>query len=167
MRLTIITLTIGSPQYFDEAIGSIEPSGPLDLEHVVVHDGDRAFIDYLAANYPAIKVIRGQGAGATAAAARGVAAATGDFILFLHSDDRLCPGALARFAAAATERTDVKVWSGGARIFGTLPDGREITVRRMADRDSTRLLRNPRDRGHRFRRIAGTVLTIAGSPMRA
>ena len=63
----------------------------------------------------------------------------GDFILLLHSDDRLCPGALGRLAAAAAARPHVQIWTGGARIFRTLPDNREVTVRRMMGRDVTRL----------------------------
>jgi glycosyltransferase involved in cell wall biosynthesis len=137
MRISIITLAIDSSEYLDEAIDSAEREGPFDLEHIIVHDGDDAFADALRQKYPAIKVLRGRGEGATVAAALGVAAATGDFILLLHSDDRLCPGALARLTTEATARPEVMIWTGGARIFCTFPDGREATVRRMLDRDAT------------------------------
>jgi glycosyltransferase involved in cell wall biosynthesis len=93
MRISIITLTLDSPRYFDEAVGSIEREGNVELEHIVVHDGDETFIDGLRQRRPAIKILKGRKAGPTAAAALGVEAATGDFILLLHSDDRLCPGA--------------------------------------------------------------------------
>ena len=139
MRISIITLAIDSSQHLDEAIDSVEREGPYDLEHIVVHDGDDAFTDALKRRYPAIKVVKGSRAGATAAAALGVETATGDFILFLHSDDRLGPGALARLAVDAAARPDVKIWTGGARIFRTLPDGGEATVRWIVDRDLTRL----------------------------
>src|ERR1700688_4202881 len=89
MRISIITLTLDSPQFFEETIGSINAEGPFELEHIVVHDGDDAFIRQLEQSYPVIKVLKGEGAGATTAAAQAVEAATGDFILFLHSDDRL------------------------------------------------------------------------------
>jgi hypothetical protein len=42
-------------------------------------------------------------------------------------------------AVEAAARPDVKIWTGGARIFCTLPDGREATVRWMLDRDLTQL----------------------------
>jgi len=84
MRISIVTLTIDTPPYFDEAIGSIERDGPFDLEHILVHDGDEAFLVSVTRRYPAIKVVRGRGAGATAAAVLGVEAATGDFILLLY-----------------------------------------------------------------------------------
>ena len=139
MRISIITLTLDSPRYFDEAFGSIERVDNVELEHIVVHDGDETFIDGLRQRCPAIKILQGRRAGPTAAAALGVEAATGDFILLLHSDDRLCPGALGRLAAAAAARPHVQIWTGGARIFRTLPDNREVTVRRMMGRDVTRL----------------------------
>ena len=139
MRISIITLTLDSPRYFDEAVGSVEREENVELEHIVVHDGDETFIDGLRQQCPAIKILKGRKAGPTAAAALGVEAATGDFILLLHSDDRLCPGALGRLAAAAAARPHVQIWTGGARIFRTLPDNREVTVRRMMGRDVTRL----------------------------
>jgi glycosyltransferase involved in cell wall biosynthesis len=139
MRISIITLAIDTPEYFGEAVGSIEREEHADLEHIVVHDGDEAFIADLRERYPAIKVLKGRRAGATAAAALGVEAATGDFILLLHSDDRLCQGALSRLAQAAAMRPDVRIWTGGARIFRTLADRREETVRRVIGRHMTRL----------------------------
>src|ERR1700688_1516628 len=139
MRISIITLTLDSPQFFEETIGSINAEGPFELEHIVVHDGDDAFIRQLEQSYPVIKVLKGEGAGATTAAAQAVEAATGDFILFLHSDDRLGSAALARLVACAASRPGGKIWTGVARIFPTFPHGNELTVRWLIDRDSTRL----------------------------
>jgi glycosyltransferase involved in cell wall biosynthesis len=139
MRISIITLTIDTPEYFDEAVGSIDRGEHSDLEHIVVHDGDEAFVTTLQQRYPGIKVLRARGAGPTAAAALGVEAATGDFVLLLHSDDRLCRGALARLVVDAAARPDVRIWTGGARIFRTVAGRDEVTVRRMIGRDMTRL----------------------------
>src|SRR5262249_45671958 len=139
MRISIITLTIDTPEYFDEAVGSIDREEHSDLEHIVVHDGDEAFVTTLRQRHPGIKVLRARGAGPTAAAALGVEAATGDFVLLLHSDDRLCRGALTRLVVDAAARPDVQIWTGGARIFRTLPGRGEATVRRMVGRDMTRL----------------------------
>lgn len=139
MRVSIITLTIDSSDYVDEAIGSVEHQGPYELEHIVVHDGADDFTRRLAQKYPHIKFVSGIGAGATAAAALGVQASTGDFILLVHSDDRIRPGVLARLASEAAARPDVQIWTGGAQMFCTLPDGEELVVRRMVGEDMTRL----------------------------
>lgn len=100
MRISIVTLTLDSPQFVDETIASINAAGPFELEHIVVHDGDDAFIRDLENRYPTIKILKGEGGGATLAAAHAVEAATGDFILFLHSDDRLGPDALTQIGRA-------------------------------------------------------------------
>ena len=139
MLISIITLTIDSSRYVDEAIGSVEHGGPYELEHIVVHDGTESFIELLSQRYSHIKFVRGSGAGATAAAALGVQVSTGDFVLFVHSDDRIRPGALTRLARDSTARPEVKIWTGGAQIFGTLPDGKELIVRRMVGDEMTRL----------------------------
>jgi glycosyltransferase involved in cell wall biosynthesis len=139
VRISIITLALDLPPYLQEAIDSVEHHPAFDLEHIIVHDGDDAVTGALRQKYPAIKVLKGRAAGATTAAAIGVEAASGDFILFLHSDDRLCPGVLARLAERAAARPDVKIWTGGTRIFYTAPHGNELTARWITDRDLTRL----------------------------
>lgn len=139
MRVSIITLTIDSSNYVDEAIGSVEHQGPYELEHIVVHDGTESFTRRLAQKYPHIRFVGGSGTGATAAAALGVQASTGDFILLVHSDDRIRAGVLAKLASEAAARPDVKIWTGGAQMFCTLPDGEELVVRRMVGEEMTRL----------------------------
>ena len=139
MRISIVTLTLDTPVFFDETIASLNGAGPFELEHIVVHDGDDAYIRDLEQRCPEIKFLKGEGGGATLAAAHAVEAASGDFILFLHSDDRLGPDALARLAACAAARPEVKIWTGYARIFQTVPDGTEQTMRWLVDREATRL----------------------------
>jgi glycosyltransferase involved in cell wall biosynthesis len=139
MRISIVTLALDSPQFIEETVSSIRPDGPFELEHILIHDGDDSFLKEFKRRHPSINMIKGGGVGATAAAARGVDAATGDFILFLHSDDRLGGEALIRLAICAAERPDVKIWTGSARIFRTLENESEQTVRSIVDRDTTRL----------------------------
>ncbi len=139
MRISIVTLALDLPRYLDEALGSVEADPSLELEHLIVHDGHETAFESLVQRYPHIRFIRGQGAGATPAAVLGIQAATGDFILLLHGDDRLVPGALKALAAAASNRPDVKIWSGRMRIFQILPDGREVTVRLISTPDATRM----------------------------
>jgi len=135
MRISIVTLALDSPQYLDEAIHSVPVRGRFELEHLIVHDGDEACRNEIERRHPQITVLRGDGTGATSAAARGIDATTGDFILLLHSDDRLGPDALGRLVDCAAARPDVRIWTGGARIFCTLADGREQTVRLLLSRD--------------------------------
>ncbi len=138
MRITVVTPTHIASGLIDEAIASVprHPGGA--VEHIVVHDlapGDAAA---LAARHPQLLLLAGSGDGPTEAAARGFAAATGDFVIQLNSDDRLTPEAFVRLAECATQRPEVEVWTGGARIF-RVDDGREITVRRIVSRAATAL----------------------------
>ena len=123
MRVSIITLTNDSSRYVDEAIGRVERGRFCELDHVVVHDGAGGFIERLAGRYPHLRLLRGNGTGATAAAALGVRAATGDFILFVHSDDRICAEAIGQLAIQSCARPDIRIWSGGAQIFVATSEG--------------------------------------------
>jgi hypothetical protein len=42
-------------------------------------------------------------------------------------------------ASASTAQPDVRIWTGGAQFFCTLPNGEELVVRRMVGEDMTRL----------------------------
>jgi glycosyltransferase involved in cell wall biosynthesis len=138
MRISIVTLALNLPPYLAEALASVDDHAGLDIEHIIVHDGPEATFQELAQRYPAIRIVRGRAAGATAAAAQGVEAATGDFILLLHSDDRLGKGALAALAAATQARPEIRIWSGSIRIFRMRATGEEVTVRQLNSRYDTR-----------------------------
>ena len=140
MRITLVTPTIdSSANYIDEALSSVECPAGVEIEHIVVHDGSAAFTRNLSARYPHLKFIAGKGKGDTAAAAQGFAAATGDFILQLNSDDRLAPGAIARLAERTQARPDIRIWTGGTRMFAAGAGGAEETVRVIAGRKVTAL----------------------------
>ena len=139
MRISIVTLTLGAPPYLDEALASVGGDRAYEIEHVIVHDGSDAEFGSLSRRYPSVRFIRGEAAGATAAAALGVKATTGDFVLLLHSDDRIGPDAFRMLAEAAAKQPDIRIWSGSIRIFKVLPDGREIAVRQLSSRYDTRM----------------------------
>jgi glycosyltransferase involved in cell wall biosynthesis len=139
--LTIITPTIDASRYIDEAVASVprnEHAGA-GIEHIVVHDGSRAFAERLRARYPWLRVIDGPGQGATAAGISAIAAASGDFVFLLNSDDRMVPGAITALASAAAAQPGVEVWTGGTRIFEQAADGREATLRVLNNAPSTAL----------------------------
>ncbi len=137
--LTIITPTIDDAQFIDDAVACIPAQEQHLVEHIIVHDGSAAFTRRLAGLYPWLRLIAGEGRGATAAVALGTAVATGEFVFYLASDDRLVTGALLALAEAASARPEVDVWTGGTRIFASGPDGREQTVRALDDPETIAL----------------------------
>lgn len=139
MRVSIITPTIDSAGFIDEAIRSVPSPTNIDVEHIVVHDGGEAFLDALRQKYPRLRTMRGPGCGPGPAVAAAIAAASGDFILQLNSDDRMGKGCLAQLVLAASARPDIRVWTGRAQIFRALSDGEEFVLRQIDDREVTRL----------------------------
>lgn len=129
MRISIITPTNDDASYVEEAIASVPCWQEGEVEHIVVHDGHEAFATALQARHPRLKVLKGPGRGPTPAIAQGFAAATGDFLIELNSDDRLAKGSFDALQRSATARPDVRIWTGGTRIFRSETNGHEITLR--------------------------------------
>jgi glycosyltransferase involved in cell wall biosynthesis len=137
MRVSIVTPTIDPDRFIDEAIASVPRVAACEIEHIVVHDLDEAFTPILKARYPHLIVLKGEGAGAAAATALGVDAASGDFIIQLNSDDRLAPKALDRLVECAAMRPDIRIWTGELRVFCQGHDGAEVTIRYIAGAEAT------------------------------
>lgn len=93
----------------------------------------------MLARYPYLRIIAGPGAGPTPAIKLGYASATGDFVIEVNSDDRLLRGSIARLVECARARPEIRIWTGGVRIFKTGPDGTEVTLRTLSSRATTEL----------------------------
>lgn len=137
MRVSIVTPTIDSAVFLDEAVASVQNQHYDDIEHIVVHDGSDGFIVRLRSRHPHLKVLRGEGNGATAAAKLGLDAATGEFIFWLNSDDRIVPGSIACLLRYAAKKPSIRIWTGGARVFKAASDGTDKTVRLVTGRAMT------------------------------
>ena len=138
VKITIITATTDNAPYVDEALDSTRSTAPVEIEHIIVHDGGDTFTERLLGKYPHLRILRGPGRGVTPAFNVALAAASGDFIILLNSDDVMLPGSLEALANAAAERADIEVWTGGARIFEDSEAG-ERTVRIIDNRATTAL----------------------------
>ncbi len=123
MKVSIVIPTHDTRELVLGAVASVlrqQDSGPDEL--VVVDDGSRDGTEpAVRAAAPSAVVLRQPAAGGFSAAAnRGLAAATGDVLLLLNSDAELRPGALAALRQALAE--DASLGIAGARLF--FPDGR-------------------------------------------
>ncbi|HKW38414.1 MAG TPA: glycosyltransferase family 2 protein [Burkholderiales bacterium] len=128
-RVSIVTVTLNGREHIEGAIRSVLSQDYPSVEHLIVDGGStdgtlevlRAYEDRLAS------WTTGPDGGIADAFNKGLAAATGDYVLFLNSDDWLAdPEALSRAMRVATGTPPPDI------IFGDCD---------IVDRDTGRLLR--------------------------
>ncbi len=99
-------------RYLSEAIESVLREGWRDLDVVVVDDGSTDRSAEVAAGYPGVRCLRREPRGAAAARNAGVAAARGELVAFLDSDDLWVAGRLERQVEALTRRPEADLAFG-------------------------------------------------------
>jgi glycosyltransferase involved in cell wall biosynthesis len=107
-------------RYLAEAIGSVA-SAHFPVQIIVVDDGSTDDTPRVAAGFRNTKYLRQPRAGLAAARNRGLADATGEFVVFLDADDRLLPGAIDMGARTLAARPDCAMTYGRCVMMG--PDG--------------------------------------------
>ena len=108
---SIIIPVYNVQNYLSACVKSVvEQPGPRDWECILVDDGSTdqsgAMCDALAAELPGLQVIHRENGGLAAARNTGLKAATGDWLLFLDSDDAMAPGLLEQLRGALTAHPD-------------------------------------------------------------
>lgn len=102
---SIIVPVYNVQNYLSACVKSVaEQPGPKDWECLLIDDGSTdlsgSICDALAAEIPGLRVIHQENGGLAAARNTGLAAAQGDWILFLDSDDAMAPGLLEALRTA-------------------------------------------------------------------
>ena len=92
-EVTAVITTHVRPTSVYEALASVRAETHPDVEVIIVDDGGNA-------DYPA-RVVRGAGLGVARARNLGLAAARGEYIIFLDDDDVAMPHRIARLVSAA------------------------------------------------------------------
>ena len=114
-KLSIIIPIYNVEPYLRSCLDSAILPGRTDYEIIAVDDGSPdgcpAIADDYARRYPElIRVIHQPNGGLGAARNTGLAAARGEYVLFLDSDDALAPGALPEMLDVLAEGADVFVF---------------------------------------------------------
>lgn len=90
-KISIVVPVYRTEQYLDQCIGSLIAQSYRNLEIILIDDGSPdncgAICDNYAAQDPRIRVIHKENGGSSSARAAGIAAATGDYLTFVDSDD--------------------------------------------------------------------------------
>lgn len=116
MRISVITITLNSARYLDEAIRSVLSQEWPDLEYLIVDGGSRdGTLDIIrahAAGDSRIRWISEPDEGIADAFNKGLAMAAGELIGILNSDDTYAPGALQAVAEAYRAEPECDVFHG-------------------------------------------------------
>lgn len=113
----VITVYNEEPHYLIEAVESARTQTVTPHEIIIVEDGARRDYREIWSAFPDLKVIRQENQGLAAARNTGLAAATGEFILFLDGDDRMLPPSLANNLRRLADNPDAVMAYGGYRMM--------------------------------------------------
>lgn len=131
MSLPIVSVIIPcyrQAHYLPAALESVFAQTYLSVEIVVVNDGSDDDTEVVARRYAdRIRYVWKPNGGLSSARNAGIAAATGDYLLFLDADDLLHPDAISRLIEAVQHRPD-RICLMGSKLFtnpDTIPQERE------------------------------------------
>lgn len=116
-RISIIIPTYNHARFLPEALQSaLSQTRPAD-EIIVIDNGSTDETSRIVRSYP-VRYVWQTNQGICGSTNRGIAEATGDYLVILHSDDRLLPHHLERSLAAFAECPDAGFVCGDYRWFG-------------------------------------------------
>lgn len=102
-EVTAVITTHDRPDAVQEALASVHAETYPDLECVVVDDGGKFELPATAGSAIEVRVVRGGELGVAAARNLGLAAARGEFVIFLDDDDVALPNRIAALIGAARQ----------------------------------------------------------------
>lgn len=113
-EVTAVITTHGRPQHVREALASLREELHDDRECLVVEDGGTLDVYSLAGVLPGVRLLQGHQLGIARARNLGLAAARGEFIIFLDDDDIALPSRISTLIETA-KRHDADLCYGMTR----------------------------------------------------
>ena len=105
MKFSIVVPVYNVEAYLDKCLASLQAQDFADFEVICVNDGStdrgREILSKWESRFPQMKVIDRENGGLSAARNTGLAAATGDYVVFVDSDDWVEPTMLNQLAEEA------------------------------------------------------------------
>jgi N-acetylglucosaminyl-diphospho-decaprenol L-rhamnosyltransferase len=106
--LCVILVSHNSKRWLDAALTTLfERAGGIDLDAVVVDNGEDGSAAYVEERFPAVRTIRCENRGFGHANNRGLETADARYVLFLNPDTELLSGTLAELIAALDRRPEL------------------------------------------------------------
>lgn len=130
-KVTVITPCLNSARYICEAIESVAEQGYANLEHIVADGGSTDGTLELLSRYPKLKVLKGPDGGVYSALNNALAAAHGEIIGILNSDDCYAHDALLT-ASDYFQENGVMALGGDAISFRGVSSAAEDAVARFS-----------------------------------
>lgn len=103
--------------FLSEAIESVLNQTHPNNEIIVVDDGSPDDAALVASRYESVRLIRQENHGLSAARNRGIEESSGEFLVFLDSDDRLLPQAIALGLRCLADRPESQMVFGRFRVI--------------------------------------------------
>jgi glycosyltransferase involved in cell wall biosynthesis len=138
--ISIIIPCYNHGQYLPEAFASVWEQQYPAVEIIVVDDGSTDSTREIAQRYPSVIYIYQQNQGLSAARNTGIAASTGQYLVFLDADDWLLPGALETNAQYLLQNPTLAFVSGGHDKVFTATGTVKVETRAVPDNHYLHLL---------------------------
>ena len=119
--VSIVTPCYRQARFLADAIRCVQQQSYRHIEHVIVNDGSDDDTDNIVARSGGVRYVKQANAGLCAARNAGIAAASGQYFLFLDADDLLAPEAIAWLIEAMDGRSD-RLCVMGYRLFESDPN---------------------------------------------
>jgi glycosyltransferase involved in cell wall biosynthesis len=138
VKFSIITPSFNQGRFIRDCIESVRSQTGVEWEHIIQDACSTDETHAVIAEYPHLKCVVEKDGGMSDGINRGFRRATGDWVMWLNTDDYLLPGTLAKVAGFAAQHPEADVIYGEAQFVKV--DREFIRVRREHGFDFNTLL---------------------------
>lgn len=129
MKFSIVTPSYNQGRYIRDCIESVKAQTGAEWEHIVVDAGSKDETLDVLRSHPHLEWTSEPDRGMSDGINRGFLKATGDWVMWLNTDDYLLPGALAKVADCAARHPEADIIYGDCLFV----DQARRTIRRKRD----------------------------------
>ena len=129
MKFSIVTPSFNQGRFLQDCIESVRTQTGVEYEHLIIDAGSTDETLQVLRNYPHLQWISEPDRGMSDGINKGFLKASGDWLMWLNTDDYLLPGALARVARFASQSPNADVIYGDCLFV----DAQKKLLRRKRD----------------------------------